>query len=101
MRKPDNVVLSSIVISICYCILFMTMYLSWEDVASKQITWYFILLVGALVEATIIGGLIGAFIQDRMPYNIKAWKCLALLLMCNLTSPLVLYILMNFQTNYD
>lgn len=103
-KENKNVVCESIIISLGYCVLYTMIFISfatWEESPLKRIFFCFLLFMWTIIIGTLCGGLVGTFLEERIPYNIKYWKYLVILFISNLFSPLFMYLLMNYHSEYE
>lgn len=99
----DKVVRDSIIISLAYCFIFMMIYISFiqmePEIINRVVTCVTLFII-VLVIGCCAGGLIGSLLQYRLDYNSGSWKHFGLLLICNLLSPLILYLLIKYPVEY-
>ncbi len=99
----DKVVRDSIIISLAYCSLFMMIFISFIQMGPEIINHVIVcvtLFVLVLIIGCCAGGLIGSLLQYRLDYNSGSWRHFGLLLICNLPSPLILYLLIKYPAEY-
>ena len=98
-----DIVKDCIIISLAYCVLFMMIYISFIQMGAGIISHIMICVVFfvmVLFVGCCAGGLIGSLLQYRLDYNSGSWKHFGLLLICNLLSPLILYLLIKYPVDY-
>lgn len=76
-------------------------YVPWGTGIIKHIIGCVVLFICAVATGVIMGGIIGSLLQHRISYDTKSWKYMAVLLVYNLASPLIMYLMTKFAPYYD
>lgn len=102
--KEKDIEKSCMIISSCYCLVAMMVYstyLPWEEGIIMRIVSCICMFVAAIIVGTINGGLIGSLLEHKISCDSKSWKYLAILLVCNLASPLIMCIVLLYGPKED
>jgi phosphotransferase system glucose/maltose/N-acetylglucosamine-specific IIC component len=95
---------NSIIISLCYCVLFTMIhisYISWDNSFSRHIMYCVLLFVSTLLIGCVVGGLVGSLLQGAIPDNMKSWKYVVVLLLCNLLAPVCEFLIYRYPHYYN
>ena len=93
---------NSIIISLCYCLLYAIIIASYAEQSIGLIDRLIQcggLFIFAIMIGCLSGGLIGSLLEYRIE-NMSTRKRRQLLLVCNLLSPILMYLLVKYPSEY-
>lgn len=103
MDSDKHIIRDSSIISVFYCVLlgiFQVSFNSWDEGLTYRIIGCVGIFLFSIMIGALTGGLLGSLLQHRIKYPTSSWEYITILLICNLVSPLIMYLLMKYPVEY-
>ena len=75
-------------------------YVSWDSSDSAHVFGCIGLFILAIMIGCLSGGLVASLLEYRIDYKVNSLKYLVVLLLCNLLSPILMYLLIKYPVEY-